>query len=231
MQIAIVNKSKRLDDGFLSFAAKACDAQVIECAAAWNVSPTPVAFYRDEANLPVRDCRIMALVDDIDAPGARGYHDDALGIIYGRVLVQDMNGTSTTLSHECLEELVDPTCDKWRPMPDGRSTALEVCDAVEADTYAVRTEIMGETRSIVLSNFLLPKWFDPAATGNFDRMGLLTAPFAMNPGGYLIVRDRNGNEDNVFARPRLRASSMAAKLSIATKLGNSETRLARRLAA
>jgi hypothetical protein len=53
----------------------------------------------------------------------------------------------------------------------------------------------------------------------------------MTDGGYLIVRDKNGNESNEFARPRLRTNSMAAKLSVATKLGNSETRLARRLAA
>jgi hypothetical protein len=228
-QIGIINKSRTIPGDVLAFAAKACDAQVIECAAAWGVSPTPVAFYAREEGLPARDVRIMAIVDDIDAPGALGYHDDALGVIYGRVLAQGPIDTATTLSHECLEELVDPTCDKWMPMPDGRSVALEVCDAVEADTYDVPTEIMGETRSVRLSNFVLPKWFDPAERGGFDRMGILGRPFSMSDGGYLIVRDRAGNESNIFARPRLRLQGASSNLHAAAKLTNSETRLARRM--
>lgn len=232
MQIAIVNKSKRLTDDFVAFAAKACDDQVIECARAYGKDPTPVAFYAREQDLPARDCRIMALVDDIDAPGALGYHDFDLGIVYGRVLATDNNGTSACLSHECLEELIDPTCDQWRAMPDGRYVAFEICDPVQADAYAIPTTVMGEQRQVIVSNYVLPRWFDPAAAGGFDRLAKLRGPFQMTPGGYLIVRDQRGNESNVFARPRprLRASGMNAEITIARKLRNSETRTARRLA-
>lgn len=233
-QIAIVNKSRSIPDDVLAYAAKACDQQVIECAAAWGVSPTPVAWYRSEANLPARDVRIMAIVDDIDAPGALGYHDFDLGVVYGRVLAQGIAGTSVTLSHECLEELLDPTCDRWMPMPDGRSVALEVCDPVEADTYDVDVEILDSNpQKVTLSNYILPKWFEPAERGAFDRLGLLARPFAMTEGGYMIVRDRAGNESNVFARPapRLRMHSLGSRIHVAEKLANSETRLARRLRA
>lgn len=231
-QIAIVNKSKRIPDDVVAFAAVACDQQVIECATAWGISPTPVAFYAREQGLPARDVRIMALVDDIEMEGALGFHDDALGVIYGRVLVQGSHDdTTVTLSHECLEELVDPTCDRWMPMPDGRSVALEVCDPVEADTYEVEVEVIGEKRLVRLSNYVLPRWFDPAERGGFDRMGVLGRPFAMTEGGYLIVRDQRGNESNIFAKPRLRLHGPMSKLAAATKLTNSETRLARRLGA
>lgn len=200
MQIAVINKSSRIPDDVLAFAAKACDAQVMECAAAWGIDPTPVAFYAREQGLPQSQVRIMAIVDEIDADGAAGYHDDALGVIYGRVLAQSNADTGVTLSHECLEELIDPTCDKWRDMGGGRQTALEVCDAVEADTYEVDVEIVEETRKVVVSNYLLPKWFDPAATGNFDRMGRLKEPFTLTDGGYILVRDRTGDVTSVFAR-------------------------------
>lgn len=225
MQIGIVSKSKHITDDVLAFAAKACDAQVIECAAAWDVEPTPVAFYAREQDLPARDVRIMAVVDGIDAPGALGFHDDALGVIYGRVLAQDIAGTTTTLSHECLEELIDPTCDKWRPIAGGdRLTALEVCDAVEADTYEIEVEIMGERRPVVLSNYLLPRWFDPAANGGagpFDRLHTLGAPFSMSPGGYMLVRNRGSNEiESVFAR--------GGQPRMAAKRRNPDSRLHRR---
>jgi len=230
-QIAIVNKSKRLTDDFVAFAAKACAEQVIECAKAWGIEPTPVAFYASESNLPARDCRIMALVDELDeAPGAGGYHIFELGIVYGRVLAGDQNATSVVLSHECLEQLVDPYCNEWRSMGGGRRVALEVCDPVQADTYGLTVEIMGERRAIVLSNYVLPRWFEPAAVGMFDRMGELRAPLSMSEGGYLIIRDADGNEENIFAnRPRLRLQGITAKLAISTKLTNNETRLARRL--
>lgn len=233
MQIAIVNKSSRLDDGFLAYAAKACDAQVIECAQAWGIDPTPVAFYAKESDLPARNCRVLVMVDDIDVPGAGGYHTFEVGVVYARVLVSDANGTSVTLSHECLEELVDPYCNVWRSMGGGRSVALEVCDPCQADEYAVPVTIMDrKPRQIMLSNYVLPKWFEPAALGQFDRMGAIKAPFTMSEGGYLIVRDdRTGDEDNVFARPRLRMQGTKARLSVANKLMNGEARLARRLAA
>jgi hypothetical protein len=225
-QIAIVNRSKLPDDE-LAFAAKACDAQVQECAAVWGVPPTVVAFYSADAALPQSQCRILAVVDDLDEPGALGFHDDAAGIVYARVLNQSRD-TSITISHECLEEMIDPTCDQWRDMGDGRSTALEVCDAVEGDSYTITVEILGEVRKIFVSNYLRPAWFDPDGAGDLDRMGKLTAPFTMTPGGYMIVRDQLGNESDVFAH-RIVAGSAGGRLAMAARLANPDSRLLRRL--
>jgi hypothetical protein len=233
VQFAIVNKSARIDDATVAFIAKACDGQAIEAAAAYGVEPIPVAFYAHEADLPARSCYIVALVDDLDMPGVRGYHDFDLGVVYVRVLVGDRNATSSIASHEFLEALLDRYCNEWRRMPDGRSLAFELCDPVQADTYAIPATIMGETRQVVVSNYVLPKYWDAAATGNFDKMGTLRAPFSMSAGGYTIVRDPlTGERENVFASGRrLKTADNAAKLTVATKLANSETRTARRLAA
>jgi len=226
VQIAVVNHSD-LEDADVAFMVEACNQQVIECAKAYDVAPTPVVFYADAAGLPQAHCRIMDIVDDLEVPGALGFHSDALGMIYGRVLAQGPDDTSVTLSHECLEELIDPTCDEWRPMGGGRLVALEVCDPVEGDSYTVTVTLLGMDRRVRLSNYVLPRWFDPAALGALDAMRVLTEPFQMDAGGYMIVRDAAGNESNVFAR--LRFGGGHAPHAVGTKIANPDSRLRRRL--
>lgn len=233
-QIAFINKSIRFPrdefDTALAYAAKACDEQLMECASLWGVARTPVAFYAKEQGLPARDVRIMAFVDDIDVPGAEGYHDFTLGIVYARVLARSIASVAVTASHECLEELIDPFCNLWVDMGGGRQTAKEVSDGVQGDIYTKQVAILGRSREVPLSNFLLPKWFEPAAQGGFDFLGNRTAPFTMSPGGYMIVRDARGNVDDIFARrARPRFGGDEGRMAFAEKMTNAETRLARRL--
>ncbi len=238
-QIAVINSSTKLDDSDVAFMVAACDAQVAECAVAWGIPATPVVFYASAAGLPASNCRIMDIVDTIDAPGALGYHDDAAGVIYGRVLAHGAD-TAITLSHECLEELVDPTSDRYVAIGDGREIALEVGDPVEGDSYAMPATLFKgtsseETRDVFLSNYVFPEYFGLAGTnGRFDRMGKLTAPFTMTPGGYSIIRDAAGNVGDVFARarraPRLAAGHLAGAV-IQRKLAVPGSRLLRRLSA
>lgn len=219
-QIAVINRSKTLDDTTLAFAVKACSLQVEECAAAWGIAPTAVVHYRNGDVLP-SECRLMTIVDDLGMASALGYHDDFLGTIYGQVLAQGPR-TSQTLSHECLEELVDPTCDHWRPLPDGkRSIAVEICDPCEADTYTVEVDIMGEHRTVELSDYVLPAFFDSTSRGPFDRLGRLPSAFSMSAGGYEIIRDEGGNITNVFA------STMPTRMT--AKLTNPVSRTLRRM--
>ena len=107
--------------------------QVIECAKAWGIQPMACSFYASTIGLPAADVHIIEIVDDLDQPGALGYHTDVAGVEYGRVLAQGAD-TSITLSHEALELLCDPTCDQWRARGDGSMVALEVCDPVEGDS-------------------------------------------------------------------------------------------------
>lgn len=231
-QIAFINKSTRLGDDVLAYAAAAIDEQLVEIARFWGIEPTPVAFYAREGDLPAKQVRIMAFVDTIDVPGAEGYHDFDLGVVYSRVLVGDLASVSVTASHEAAEEMLDPYCDQWVDMGGGRQTAKELCDAVQGDVYTRSVSVIKKSRDVPLSNFLLPKWFDPAASGKFDYKGNLRAPFTMSPGGYMIVRDASGNVDDIFARRgRPRFGGDDARLTFARKQENGETRLARRLRA
>jgi len=58
------------------------------------------------------------------------------------------------------------------------------CDPVESDAYPIAVL----DKPVMVSNFVLPAWFDAQASqGPFDKMGKLTAPFTMTPGGYLVT--------------------------------------------
>ena len=224
MQIPVINSSKTLSDDDVAHMVEACAAQLLECAAAWGIPPLAAAFYRTAATLPAEDVYICEIVDDFDQPGALGYHSDDVRPFI-RVLAQGP-ATSITLSHEFLETLVDPTCDQWRPRGDGTQVALEVCDPVEGDSYGASVSLFGgPSRAVQLSNYVLPAWFDPGATGQVDRMGTVGKPFAMSPGGYMVVLDAQGNEQDVFAR----YGGLAGAATAGKRLATRNSRLIRRL--
>lgn len=201
MQAGLIRRSNALTDTDVAFMVKAINRQGEEFArawAAWGVTFDPLAFYTRKDGLPADRVRIISIVDDVAMAGVIGFHDEWAGTVSAQV--QASARTSVTTSHEYLEMKADPFLNLWRTLPDGRrSTAVEVCDAVEDDTYFEEAEIMGERRPIELSNYLLPSWFDPLGKYPYDRLHRLSEPFQMSPGGYIIVRDDGGHVSNVFA--------------------------------
>lgn len=224
-QIAVINGSS-LPDPDVAFMAAACNVQMMEAAQAWGLTPWPVVFYSKADGLPEANCKIMAIVDSLDVQGALGYHTDELGAIYGRVLAQGED-ICATLSHECLEMLVDPDVTGWKWMNDLRQIALEVADPVEADTYPINATIDGETRTMAVSNYVFPSFFDPLGQAPFDRLGKLAAPFTMTPGGYEVVRDGDGAEFDIFAMTR--PGDADARHRLAGKMMKRGSRTLRRL--
>jgi len=144
-------------------------------------------------------------VDTIqDQPkGVLGFHtEDQGGQLWGVVAAKpelDNGGqvttgdwsVSSTLSHEVLEMFVDPNCNLWANDGKGSAYSLEVCDPVEAPTYAVS--------GVSVSNFVTPFWYDPLApaTAQFDKLGLLTAGFSVLKGGYMVYESA-GKEQQQF---------------------------------
>jgi len=225
MQVAVLNSSSKLAPGDFPFLVEACRLHLFEFCTAWQLDPWAVAPYASAAGLPASDIMIFEYVDKLDVDGALAYHSiDALGRPYGRMLPPSDPLDATDLSHEILETMGDPTADRWAKRPDGSEVAVEVCDPVQGDSYAVAATVLGETRQIKVSNFVLPPWFDATVNnGRFDRMGTVVSPFGMSTGGYEAVLDTSGNEHDVFAR--LAGNSAAA----AHKMHDNGSRLMRRL--
>lgn len=233
--VAILNRAPGLDDAEVAFIAEACNQQAREIAAAHSALYTPVVFFASAADLPA-DARILTIKADIDAPGALGFHDDAAGTIFAEVKYTGAE-TSTTVSHEICEELVDATVSLWAPYDADHEQALETADRVEGDSYLQVATVAGETRQVAVSNYLLPSAFaGPSAVPPFDRMGRLATWNGMTTGGYVILRDvTTGNVGDVFAdkvviagAPRVVAGPSAGA-SIAQKLARRGSRLLRRL--
>lgn len=228
MQFAVINSSKTLDSRDVEFMVAACAAQALEFCRVWGLDPVAAALYSDVSQLPVDDTWPCEILDSLDEPGALGYHTYVGNRPVLRIMAQWAD-TSITLSHEFLETLGDPTCDRWMSRGDGTEIAVEVCDPVEGDSYGQDATVAGETRTVQVSNYVLPPYFHAAPAGPTDRMATGVPSFGLRPGGYYVVLGRDGNESEVFARvdhggPR---GVWAAGLKLAKRNG----RLLRRLRA
>ena len=194
MLIAIVNQSTLVSNADAATMTQAIASQIqLDAAPLWDRAPAAVVFYTDTAAIPPA-AHVITLTDTIqDQPaGVLGYHtEDQGGKLWGIVAAKPelSNGgkattgdwsVSSVLSHEVLEMYIDPNCNLWSNDGKGSIYTFEVCDPVEAPTYAVN--------GVSVSNFVTPAWFDPLAGSGakFDKLGLLTAPFGILKGGYVV---------------------------------------------
>jgi hypothetical protein len=235
VQIGVVCQSSTINPVDLAFIVQAWDAQSKEFCAAWGIPYIPVVLYSPPPadQVGTGEVRLMTIEDTLDVDGALGYHTDELGDIFARILAEN---NADSGSHECCEESLDPTVDVWKPIGDGREIAFEACDPVEGDSYSQDATIGegpdAETRQVPVTNYVLPSYFDPNGKAPFDRMGKLTAPFTMDDGGYMVVRDAAGNESDVFAgQAHVEHGGERGRLAAEKKRARPDSRLSRRLAA
>jgi hypothetical protein len=195
MLIAIFNQSSLVSNADAATMTQAIASQVqSDAAPIWERDPADVEFYADATAIPTA-AHVITITDAInDQPaGVLGFHtEDPGGKLWGTVAAQpelDNGGRVTTgdwsvssvLSHEVLEMFIDPNCNMWSNDGQGKIYTFEVCDPVEAPTYVVN--------GVSVSNFVTPAWFDPQATGagtQYDKLGLLTKPFGILRGGYIV---------------------------------------------
>jgi hypothetical protein len=235
MQFAVVCSSKKLTVPDVELMVAGCAAQVLDFCADWNIAPVAAALYSDISGLPVDDTWPVEILDNLDEPGALGYHTAFGNRPVLRIAVNDGPiGTGITLSHEFLETLADPLCDRWVARGDGSEVAVEVCDPVEGDSYVQMATLPGDDRprATAVSNYVLPAYFDRSIAGPTDRMGTGVEPFGLRPGGYCVVLGRDGNETEVFARVQFAPGEHAnshARWQAGRRLANPRSRLLRRL--
>jgi len=189
-RIAVVNHSTLIDNAVVYNFTKSLQRQVHrDFAPIWGADAIVVATLAENVK-PYQ--WVLGIFDNSDQANALGYHDlTPQGLPVMKVFVADSNAAgvsvSSVASHELCETLADPFIQGVVLLDNGDGTGRifmqEVCDPVEADSYAIYGNQM--------SNFATPWWFgDPKpAADKFDFLGNLTAPFTMTPGGFFGFRD------------------------------------------
>ena len=223
-KISVLNKSTCINNNDLSTMIAACNLQITrDFSPSWGKIAIPLVLETTENGLAATGARIY-MFDNADQAGALGYHDETMqGLVYARVFAQTIMSyglsplynianpnnitVSSVLSHEVLEMLGNPYVDLWAdgPLSNGCSEyAYELCDAVESNIYIITVAVpRGRTTTnlkVAVSNFLYPQYFDTATQRGtkMDQMGLITHPYTMTSGGYMILRDPRGNEVELF---------------------------------
>ncbi len=182
--VRLVNRSQHVTDAAIAAAATDLQTQVShDFTPAWLIEAAIVSGGQAQAGeWP------LLIEDDASAPGALGFHEELAGVPTGHVFTQVAMANNVVwtgvASHELLEMLGDPRTvlgaivDPNGDGKSGRFVLAEACDAVEQSTYTVG--------STVVSDFVLPAWWDVTATGPFDHLGLVTAPLQLEPGGSYV---------------------------------------------
>lgn len=194
--LAFVLQSPDVTRAWLSQVASAIAVQLArDVAPAWGLAPPWVdtRVYESIGDVPQGALPII-LLPNADVAGYLGYHGEtAFGVVYARVFTrgQQRADISRTISHEAIEALVDPSCNRWVDGPDGLVYALEAADPVEGDGYPI--DLGGI--AVHVSDFVLPAWFDPATPDGAptDHLGLLKGAWQIRPSGYALFLDGDAN--------------------------------------
>lgn len=195
-QIAVLNESGA-SDAEVAFAAAAVDAQLREdfCPLWPGVKYQPVSFFSSAKNLPVASglSILFTIVDKWDEEGIAAYHSWA-GVPFVKI-GRGLGELSVLLSHEAVEEIINPTCTRVFVLPDGATAAYETADPVQAFTYPKHVTVLGEDRDVHVSAFVTPSYFTGYGRGpHYFAPGYAfeLAPGGIAPGGYLPVRGPSG---------------------------------------
>jgi hypothetical protein len=188
--VALVSESGGVDMGQVSVVAAALQKQVArDFGPIWEITGTVDAFETLDA-VPV-DYWPVIIRDNIDQPGAAGFHQDEQGRPFS--LVQADANWSVTASHETLEMLADPTGmttvagapppQAPKPIADFERVLYleEVCDPCESNdcSYLIN--------GVTVSDFITPHYYDPNGTAGvqYSFTGKIQAPHTVLEGGYV----------------------------------------------
>ncbi len=197
--LAVINFTTTLNDDEVLQAIHAVNRQINEnFAPIWGYARTPQFFVPNFhpadpdtlAQEKVNADSVMYLVDEASVKGALGFHDlNARDLPVGFVFVLDPKDWTTTLSHETLELILDPTVNVLVPGPDPRNPgrtvlhSYEACDAVERLSYVID--------GVRVSDFVTPSYFTrgevPGKRNDF--LGVGVKSFGVTKGSHVAFLD------------------------------------------
>jgi hypothetical protein len=156
-------------------------------APAWNVR-ADISVLNAGADIPPGTFPLNVVSS---LPGQAGVHTNEQGQPSAEAVNDEQ--LSITLSHELLEMLVDPSGTRVILAPDldpysgGQQVGylVEVCDPCAVYSYDID--------GVPVSDFVLPSFYDPSATGTVDFAGFLARPLTVPLGCYISWLDPADN--------------------------------------
>lgn len=180
--IAFIRDTDVMTDELLIGYVKAQQIQITrDFAPCWGAGATCI-FVQPNA-IPTGAWQVW-FKDHSDQAGALGYHDDngnPIAYVFAGDDRRDGLSWTVTGSHETLEMLGDPDIQQVRDV-NGFEYAYEACDACEDDQFSY------PVAGVLMSDFVLPSWFDPDGEAPFTFRNSIQAPLTLAAGGYIGVR-------------------------------------------
>jgi hypothetical protein len=201
--ITVVNQSTVVSAADAAAGVAAVQQQLAQhFGPAWGIAGVRLEFGPDTTG------ERIYLMDDSDQADALGYHEDThqvpVGYVFAKTDLDAGDTWTSTLSHEALEQVVDPFANAGVLASLGRRAvlvALEVCDAVENDVYQIG--------GVEVSNFVLPAWFNNGFSGGVDFMGRLKKALTLSAGGYVAYTPDLRNWQQVLGKSALARQAAA----------------------
>jgi hypothetical protein len=202
---ATTQDGSRLSRDALEHIAEAVKDQVNgEFAAEWGAHAT-VRVGKDLKDVRPGELTYVFLKSLPDDPDASAYHDIKKGVPYALCAVSTCtdlygpDGVSVDASHEILETAGDEGANEYANDKKDTLHALEMCDAVEVQTYEKKCK---DDTVVRVSNWLLRSWFNPQGAGPYDYMSLAKLPGAVKPPGPLRTAPGKGGNYQIVAKLR-----------------------------
>jgi hypothetical protein len=188
--VAVVNKSTVLTDAEVENAMYAFKNAVhYQFRPIWNET-CALYFYKDVPVPP--NAWQMAILDDSDQAGALGYHDETsegkpLAKIFAKTDKDYGYSWTVTFTHELFEMLADPYICLAAQSSNTEFYGYEVGDPVEADILGMWMKGADGQRTVLVSDFVTPAWFQPGMPGPYDWMQHCSEPLQLLEGGYASI--------------------------------------------
>ena len=201
---ATTKNGSKLSAGVLARIAEAVTSQVNqEFAAEWGAQ-TAIRVAANKTDIQPGEWAYGFLPSLPDAPTASAYHDiNGKGVPFALCALQTCqdlygpDGVSVDASHEILETAGDQGANLFANDNKGLLHALEMCDAVEVQTYGKTCK---DGTVVQVSNWLLRAWFLPGAVGPYDYMSSAKLPGAVAPAGPLQTSAGQGGNYQIVAK-------------------------------
>lgn len=183
LHVALVSQTNKVSPDQLSAVSAALQKQVLrDFGPLWSIQATVDSF--PSLNIPLGYWPVIVM-DDIQEPGAGGFHSDRNHQPFA--LVQWDPNWTVSASHECLEMLADPFGNTLHvgqsvDRTQGQVQYLqEVCDPCEDLEFAYAID------GVAVSDFYTPHYFDAESVAGvrYDFRGVVTAPLQVLTNGYL----------------------------------------------